>query len=152
MICNARLNLVILHPFPSPQPAALSRQEPNGLSTQRCHRVKNIHLQKKGEERGKERSETEKQTVTKCHPNVTNLHSSRGRGHCGLVAPQLQPFVNLYLLALYSHLSVSKQNMSHASTGYGEKTIQTSKTVKSLKRGEQTRGHTGNSLNNWNLH
>lgn len=58
LICNARLNLLILHPFPAPT-SCPSRQEPNSLSILRCQGIKISICRRRGRDRrhgeGKER-------------------------------------------------------------------------------------------------
>lgn len=144
LICNARLNLLILHPFPTPSqlPQQTGAQWP--ICTE-VPRNKNIYLQKEGEGRREEGDggrETERGTECRptCH-SFGQLGGSGGgveRGGNVLSAsshPSLSPipFANLYLLALYIHLSVSKQNMSHppslnpthTSSGSTERSFQT---------------------------
>lgn len=49
LICNARLNLLILHPFPAPT-SCPSRQEPNSLSIPRCQGIKISMCRRRGRE------------------------------------------------------------------------------------------------------
>lgn len=83
LICNARLNLLILHPFPTPSQLPQQTEAQWPIYTE-VPRNKNIYLQKEGEgwmeagwrketERGKRR---EGQSVG---PHVTDLDSFGGR-------------------------------------------------------------------------
>ncbi len=121
MICNARLNLLILHPFPTPSqlPQQTGAQWP--IYTE-VPRNKNIYLEKEGEGRGEKGDrKREAKRGAECRPTCHSFGQLGGGGEGGvsnvLLAsphpnPSLIPFANLYLLALYVHLSVSKQNMS----------------------------------------
>lgn len=40
LICNARLNLLILHPRPTPSQLSWQTEEPSGLSVPRCQEIK----------------------------------------------------------------------------------------------------------------
>lgn len=122
LICNARLNLLILHPFPTPSQLPQQTEAQWPIYTE-VPRNKNIYLQKEGEgRRERERGATERETKrgTECQPTCHSSGQLGGGGGginalLGSLHPRPSPisFANLYLLALYSHLSVSKQNMSH---------------------------------------
>lgn len=170
MICNARLNLLILHPFPTPSqlPQQTGAQWP--IYTE-VPRNKNIYLQREGEGRrereDRERGNEERDRVL---AHMSQLWTAWWWGGTNVLLasshhnPSPIPFANLYLLALYSHLSVSKQNMSrppilnltssrltHIHRQCRANLSAKVKLVKSLKGGEQSKGHRGNSLNDCNL-
>ena len=168
LICNAWLNLLILHPFPTPSqlPQQTGAQWPIYAEVPRN---KNIYLQREGEgeRRQREGNGWEGQSVG---PHVTALDSlgeMQGGGYRCTSHPNPGPipFANLYLLALYIHLSVTKQNMSrppplhseshqltpHTHTHPQAQRSHKVKLVKSLKGGERSKGHRGHSLNDCNL-
>lgn len=120
-----------------------------------------------GERRQREGERREKQGVG---PHVTALDSLVVGGDINVLLasshpnPSPIPFANLYLLALYIHLSVSKQNMSrrpilnptssrhtHIHRQCRANLSAKVKLVKSLKGGGQSKGQRGNSLNDCNL-
>lgn len=80
MICNARLNLLILHPFPTPSqlPQQTGAQWP--IYTE-VPRNKNIYLQKEGEGKreegvgGEKERENEERGTESVGPHVTALDS-----------------------------------------------------------------------------
>lgn len=126
LICNARLNLLILHPFPTPSQLPQQTEAQWPIYT-KVPWNKNIYLQKGGGglrggrvEKGDRERETKR--GTECRPTCHRLGQLRGGERGGginvLLAsshsnPSPIPIANLYLLALYIHLSVSKQNMLH---------------------------------------
>lgn len=77
LICNARLNLLILHPFPAPSqlPQQTGAQQP--IYTE-VPRNKNIYLQKEGE-RGEE-TERETKRGTECRPTCHSFGQLGGGG------------------------------------------------------------------------
>lgn len=98
MICNARLNLLILHPFPTPSqlPQQTGAQWP--IYTE-VPRNKNIYLQKEGEGR-REKGDRERKMKRgrECRPHMSQLWTAwwwgGGRGYkCtpGIFPSQTQP-------------------------------------------------------------
>lgn len=126
MICNARLNLLILHPFPTPSQLPRQTQEPSGLSVPRCQGIKISICGRSRGGGGGECASREGKREEECRPHTSNAldGSAAGRGlqnvllgvsHPGRQAGRQEPpslFTNLYLLALDVHLSAGKQNMS----------------------------------------
>lgn len=130
LICNARLNLLILHPFPTPSqlPQQTGAQWP--IYTE-VPRNKNIYLRKEGEGKrgggGGEGEGKRREGHRECRPTCHSFGQLGGGGgdevgkgvnvllgsSLPFANPSRVPFCkNLYLLALYIHLSVSKQNTS----------------------------------------
>lgn len=73
LICNARLNLLILHPLPAPSKLPRQTEEPNGLSVPRCQEIK-ISICEWGVEGGwKAKREQE------CRLHMSTLAGSRYR-------------------------------------------------------------------------
>lgn len=132
-------------PF-QPPASCPSRQEPNGLSTRRCQGIKISIYRKRRRERG------EGQSVG---PHVTALDSSGGSGRGGAMyslplpiptkAPSpLRTFIYLHYTSIYLSANKTCHPESHTH-------IHRVKLVKSLKGGERSKGHRGNSLNDCNL-
>lgn len=123
LICNARLNLLILHPLPTPSQLPRQTEEPSGLSVLRCQGIKiSISGRRRGEGRGvgesgggrgnrsvgrtRQRSGRLgcRRRATECPPW---LFPSRQAGRSPL--PSLQTFIYLHYTSIYQP---GKQNMS----------------------------------------
>lgn len=77
LICNARLNLLILHPFPTPSQLPQQTEAQWPIYTE-VPRNKNIYLQKEGEGRRERerRQRGKRREVQSVSPHVTALDSS----------------------------------------------------------------------------
>lgn len=107
LICNARLNLLILHPLPTPSQLPRQTEEPNGLSVPRCQEIK-ISICEWGAQRGGRQRGSRS-------VGLTHQRWVAWATMFSLAFPWQEPpslFAKLYLLALYVHLSAGKQNMS----------------------------------------
>lgn len=122
MICNARLNLLILHPFPTPSQLPQQTEAQWPIYTE-VPRNKNIYLRGGGGGEWGERSRVEEneEKGQRVSARMSELWTARWWRRAtnvllGFSNPSPSPifFTNLYLLALYIHLSVTKQNMSCA--------------------------------------
>lgn len=117
LICNARLNLLILHPLPTPSQLPRQTEEPSGLSVLRCQGIK-ISICGR---RGGEREGSGRVGRGRGNRSVGRTRQRSGRLGCRRRATECPPwlfpsrqagrqeppslFANLYLLALYVHLS-----------------------------------------------
>lgn len=107
-------------PF-QPLASCPSRQEPNSLSILRCQGIKISIYRRRGRVGGRGRRQREgNEERDRVLAHMSRLWTARWwwRGINVLLSsshsnPRPIPFASLYLLALYIHLSVSKQNMSH---------------------------------------
>lgn len=83
LICNARLNLLILHPFPTPSQLPQQTEAQWPIYTE-VPRNKNIYLQKEWEGRG-EKGDRERETKrgTQCQPTCHSFGQLGGGGGGG---------------------------------------------------------------------
>lgn len=124
LICNARLNLLILHPLPTPSQLPRQTEEPSGLSMLRCQGIKISICGRRGGEGSRRVGRGKREQG--CRPHTSTLWTAglpaegyrmsslafpilAGRQAGRSPLPSMQTFIYLHYTSIYQP---GKQNMS----------------------------------------